>query len=135
MIAESEKVLNDYTRESFLKAHNQVRKDNNLIPLNWDPKLALFAKSWLSHLSKKCQLFSSNSEYTGYTENIDQKWGSRVYTPFQIVRKWTLYKGLKYKNMIWPKTTKLGCAYALCKDPGSAATSTLYACYYSPSSH
>jgi hypothetical protein len=132
IIADSQKILGDHVRESFLNAHNRIRDRHKIQRLEWDYDLAEYAKEWSRELAHTCSASRSDNEVTGYGENVYQNWGSRVYTPRQIVFKWVGLREDEYHQIVHPETRKLGCSLTVCKDRFSYATAAIYVCEYYP---
>ena len=136
-ISESDnKISNDISDDQiqeFLDAHNTYRSEVNSDPLNWSEELAAYAKAWGEQLAKTgCELNHrpGDGEWAQqYGENL--YWSSGFApTPKQAVDSWGSEKpqydgGVMndnnfaaghYTQMIWSKTTKVGCAIVQCSD-------------------
>ncbi|WP_244954823.1 CAP domain-containing protein [Sphingomonas lutea] len=128
----------------FLAAHNAVRAQAGVRPLAWDPALAHSASLWARQLAYTNRFEHSHRRARrGVGENL---WmGSRgVYPPEQMVGQWASERrwfrpgvfpavGKRgwaavshYTQMVWPTTTRIGCALI------SNARSDFLVCHYSP---
>ncbi len=136
-ISESDDNLSNYISDDqiqeFLDVHNSYRSEVNSDPLSWNEDLAAYAKAWGEQLAKTgCEL----NHRPGDGEWA-QKYGENLYwssgfmpTPKQAVDSWGSEKpqydgGVMndnnfaaghYTQMIWSKTTKVGCAIVQCSD-------------------
>lgn len=128
----------------FIKVHNKYRAEVNSDPISWSDELAAYAQAWGDHLADiGCEL--DHRPYSGewaqkYGENLFWSSGSMA-TPASAVESWAEEKpdydgGVMnnknfvaghYTQMIWAKTTKVGCAIVKCDDG-----STLVVCNYNP---
>ena len=128
-----------------LAEHNVARREFGLMPLAWDPMLAQGAASYAAQMAMTRVFAHSNRQgRPGIGENL---WmGSRGrFTVEAMVDGWTSEKRYfvpgvfpntsrtrnwsdvgHYTQMIWPTTTKVGCAIA-----GNGSTDYLV-CRYSP---
>ena len=112
-----------------LAVHNQVRAAVGAVPLQWDPILAASAASYGPRLATLPQLeHSSRAERPGQAENLwrgpagqhsleamVQNWASErsmfragVFPAVSNTGNWLDVS--HYTQMIWPTTTKVGCA-------------------------
>jgi hypothetical protein len=115
----------------ILAIHNQERAAVGAQPLHWDPVLAAHANSYAQELARTGQLTHASREGRGIErENLGQ--GRMGWSPDQIIaNEWTSEKShfragifpnicdgdwsicAHYSQEIWPKTTDLGCGYAV----------------------
>ena len=128
----------------ILSAHNAVRAHAGLRAIAWDPALGLSAARYAQQLA-----FSNRFQHSdrrarrGVGENL---WmGTRgAYAPEQMVGQWASerrwfrpgyfpnvgprgwYAVSHYTQIIWPTTTRIGCAIA------SNVRSDFLVCHYSP---
>ena len=131
---------------SLLEAHNRERAAFGSPPLIWDPALAAAAQSHAFYLASLGTLrHSPRSARPGQGENL---WiGTRGAYPLQsMVGTWASERRLfrpgrfpaisrtgkwgdtgHYSQMVWPTTSRLGCALA------SSARWDVLVCRYSPS--
>jgi uncharacterized protein YkwD len=120
----------------LLAAHNAVRAQHHLRPLNWSDKLAQVARDWAETLLSKDEFF--HRPQGKYGENLFRQWGAPA-TPEQVVKAWaveaedynyrtnTCSKACgHYTQIVWRDTTKVGCAFA--RVPGRE----VWVCNYDP---
>ncbi|HEY7005611.1 MAG TPA: CAP domain-containing protein [Sphingomicrobium sp.] len=128
----------------ILALHNAQRAEVRLPPLAWDDSLAAGAQAWADHMAATGQFdHSDRHARRGIGENI---WnGTRgSYTVEDGVRTWISdrrnfvpgvfpnvsisgwYSVSHYTQIIWPKTTRIGCGMA------SSSSSDYLVCRYSP---
>jgi len=130
--------ISETDKQIILNEHNKYRTKVNVDNLEWSSNLATEAQSWANKLATaKCNIRHSNKK--GLGENIF--WSSEpVENVKEIVTDWASerkyykygvccqgYKTLHYTQIIWQKTTKVGCGVAICKDG-----SQIWVCNYSP---
>ncbi len=119
--------------KEFVDVHNAYRAEVNVGPLTWSNELALYAKAWGDHLAQiGCEM-----EHRPRSGEWTQKYGENLYwcsgyaaTPKKAVDSWGEEKpdydgGVMndknfvaghYTQMIWAKTTQVGCAIIQCSD-------------------
>lgn len=129
----------------FLEAHNRERAAAGVQPLAWDPSLSEAALVYARGLSAAGTLrHSPRDSRPGQGENL---WmGTRgAFSPSQMVGSWASEKRFfrpgifpavsttgnwadagHYSQMIWPTTTRLGCAIS------SSAGADFLVCRYAP---
>jgi len=129
----------------WLQAHNRERVAVGVAPLAWDPSLAAAAAAYAGRLAASGALrHSSRAERPGQGENL---WmGTRgAYSPAQMIGSWAAERARfrpgifpavsrtrnwadvgHYSQMIWPTTTRLGCAVA------SSPRLDVLVCRYAP---
>lgn len=129
--------VNRASRE-FLFAHNIVRARVGEPPLEWDGRLAAYARAWAKQRVGDCRLVHSNGPFG---ENIF--WAAQNnWRPRDVVKAWAdedkFYDGRSntcepgqmcghYTQIVWRDSTKVGCARVDCSNGG------LYAiCVYNP---
>ncbi|KAH6791312.1 hypothetical protein C2S51_006318 [Perilla frutescens var. frutescens] len=128
--------------QEYLAAHNQARAEVGVGPLRWSEALAKSASltARLQRDKQNCSFANlSNSRYGG-----NQLWaGGFAVTPRVAVETWVAEKKFYnyadnscaadrrcgvYTQVVWKKTTDVGCAQAAC----SHDRSTLTICFYDP---
>lgn len=133
---------------AVLAAHNIYRSEVGVPSLTWSAELATYAQAWADELVKNrnCQLRhrpqDSNDRWNLiYGENIFS--GSSGYTMIDAVKDWGSEKNMfdtksrkcigewstcgHYTQIIWKKTTQVGCAIAKC-----ANGMIIMVCNYNP---
>ncbi len=118
--------LSQAQKKEFVDLHNRERVEVGVGKIKWNEELAAYSAEWANHLaSGNCALeHRPNNEYG---ENLFA--GSAIYNkPSEIVGSWleekSQYKGGKigddfwaaghYTQVIWAKSTEIGCAVATC---------------------
>ncbi|KAK9669919.1 hypothetical protein RND81_13G164100 [Saponaria officinalis] len=130
--------------QDFLDLHKEARSSVGVAPLKWSPPLATSAAHVVAYqkANKNCQFANLSSAATKYGAN--QLWArGAVVTPRAAVSAWVGEKKYYnysmdtcigkhqcgvYKQVVWRKSTELGCAQASCVKDGS----TLTVCFYNP---
>jgi uncharacterized protein YkwD len=119
--------------QTSLSAHNEVRAMHHAPKLEWDTKLANYARQHAS----KCQFKHSSSPYgeniaAGFpTVNaaMNAWYAEHEYYSYQ----WPgfSYKTGHFTQMVWKSSKKLGCAFVLC-DGKNGTPGYFLVCEYSP---
>ncbi|KAK6796834.1 hypothetical protein RDI58_004535 [Solanum bulbocastanum] len=128
--------------QEFMDAHNKARSEVGVGPLTWSPTLAKETSLLVRYQRDKqnCNFANlSNGKYGG-----NQLWASgTVVTPRMAVDSWVAEKKFYsyennsctgndkcgvYTQVVWKKSTELGCAQATC----SKGPATLTVCFYNP---
>ena len=143
--------------ERILAAHNEERAKVGAPPLQWDSTLAAHAASYGPMLARLHMLVHSPREgRPGERENLAMAWHGTM-SPEQLVGMWSdekrqlepgseLFPGYSrtgrwediahYTQMIWPTTTRVGCAiyavdwdYLICRysPPGNIDGKPIFA--------
>ena len=142
--------------KNILNAHNKARKQEGVANLIWSDTLEKYAAEWAEYLklNNKCDLL--HRPHTGpnkqkYGENLfysgSEKWPSGKKTQQKlseqlVVDKWVSEKNNyditsntckagsvcgHYKQVVWKKSTQLGCAAAACTNQAQ-----IIVCNYDP---
>ncbi|WP_292025981.1 CAP domain-containing protein [Brevundimonas sp. UBA2416] len=128
----------------LLAAHNAERRRVGTPPLQWDDTLAAEARVWARVLVDTGR-WEHDPTLHGNGENLWTGWGSRIWTPEEMVAEWAAEKrdyvhGVfphvsrtgdwtavgHYTQIIARRTTHVGCAIA------SRGDRSVLACRYSP---
>ena len=117
-------------KTSILKLHNEERVRLGSQPLEWDEVLAKDAKNWASSLSSKGEFEHAFSELAQKKQGENLALGrTGFFTTEQLVTLWLDERSMTktgifpdvttseswsdvghYTQMMWPSTTKVGCA-------------------------
>ena len=141
--------VNPYPPNSFegriLALHNGERSRFGLVPMRWDPSLAAGAAEWAWSMAQSgIYEHSPKNTRPGTAENL--AWGTRGYFGAdRLVGGWLAEKAVfmpgifpnnsrtgnwlhvsHYTQIIWPSTTRVGCAMA------SGRGNDFLVCRYSP---
>jgi pathogenesis-related protein 1 len=123
--------LDGNEEQAVLSYHNQVRAAVGVAPLNWSGQLAQHATTWATKLAAQgCAI--QHSQDSNYGENIFIESSTQDHTVVvEAAKAWEsekinysgepLNKSVRsqagqYTQMVWRKTTELGCAKATCAD-------------------
>ncbi len=128
----------------LLEAHNLARERVGTPPLIWDDALAAEARVWARRLLATGRFEHDPAEH-GHGENLWMGWGGRVWTPEEMVADWVderrdyvhgVFPSVSrtgnwtavghYTQIVWRRTTHVGCAIA------SESDRSVLACRYSP---
>ncbi|KAH7866645.1 hypothetical protein Vadar_023172 [Vaccinium darrowii] len=131
--------------QAYLDAHNAIRRAKGVPPLQWDPKLAQYAKNWADQSVNEC----NPHHHSGgpYGENtLWEQYDER--TPAMVAQIWineqANYDQSKmqckcqpetstcmcghYTQVVWSSTTAVGCGNATCNND----LGVLIVCSYNP---
>ncbi|GMH06454.1 hypothetical protein Nepgr_008294 [Nepenthes gracilis] len=129
--------------EEFLDVHNQARAEVGVGPLKWGESLANATTRLVRYqgVRNRCQFANLSS---GGKYGANQLWASgMVVTARMAVEAWVAEKKYYnhtdnscaanhrcgvYKQVVWRKSSELGCAQATCAKEGSSLT----ICFYYP---
>lgn len=118
--------------ETLLRIHNQARTEAGVPSLTWSPALAAYAQKWADNLAQTDEFEHSRGPYGENLASADDV--------EQAVNLWlsekSLYRGVPfgagsreyghYSQVVWKKTTKVGCGKAISRDE------TIWVCSYDP---
>lgn len=133
----------DLMPKEVLAAHNRYRAELNIPPLVWSTKLATDAGKWALHLAHSGgrlyhskgsgegeNLWRGTAGHFSYSDKVDT-WGHEkryfingVFPDVSTSGNWSDVG--HYSQMIWRKTTHVGCATARAKNYD------IFVCRYSP---
>ena len=124
----------------MLAAHNAVRSRAGVPPLAWSNRLAAHAQSWANYLLAHRQFFHRPN--AAYGENLFEIEGAAA-SPAEVVDDWAsesrsynhrsnVCRGVcgHYTQIVWRKSTQLGCGVASCKNGGF--TTDIWICNFAP---
>lgn len=128
----------------LLEAHNAERAQVGVPPLRWADSLEAEARVWARELIGG-DTFAHDPAPHGHGENLWTGWGSRSWTPEEMVGEWIAEKAQyrhgtfpavsrtgdwtavgHYTQLVWTHTTHVGCAIVRGGDR------SVLACRYSP---
>lgn len=130
----------DFDSEAMVDAHNDVRAQYGVGPLEWDDALVTVAVDWSRHLvAGACELVHSGGEYG---ENL--YWTSATTTPADVVGAWAAEAADydldsfecapepavcgHFTQVVWADSTSLGCGAASCGEEAGE----VWTCEYDP---
>lgn len=126
------------TPKDFVAAHNNVRTQLRLPPLDWNATVAAYAQKYANIRSADCNLEHSEGPYG---ENLAE--GSWDLTAAEAVKMWADEKEFynyasnscvegqmcgHYTQIVWRDSSSVGCAKAKCSNNGW----TFVTCNYYP---
>ena len=126
--AKRSKAMSRSDINAIMAYHNKVRRDVGVGPLQWSPTLAEYAGEWADRLAKtSCRMkhrsagkFGENL-YTGTAGHFTavdaaKAWESekKLYAG-GVLTKENWYPAGHYTQMVWRKTSRLGCGESICK--------------------
>ncbi|XP_068665050.1 pathogenesis-related protein 1C-like [Aristolochia californica] len=126
-------------KDEFLDLHNKFREEAGVAPLEWDDKLAAYARDYANKRASDCQQLHSNGPYG---ENIYWGYGDGFTSPNAAIRWWLKEKNhlvsetnkcadgklcTNYKQLASSETKRVGCARVTCGDGN-----TFMICNYEP---
>lgn len=123
--------------QDFVRAHNAARAQVRVGPIQWDERVASYARSYLSRFRGSCKMVHSGGPYG---ENL--AWGWPDLTGTAAVNMWVGEKQFydynsnscvggecrHYTQVVWAKSVRVGCAKVKCDNNGG----TLISCNYDP---
>ncbi|KAL1224834.1 Pathogenesis-related protein 1 [Cardamine amara subsp. amara] len=121
--------------QDYLRVHNQARAAVGVGPLQWDERVAGYARSYADQRRGDCRLIHSGGPYG---ENL--AWGSGDLSGVSAVNLWVNEKANynyasntcngvcgHYTQVVWRNSVRLGCAKVRCNSGG-----TIIVCSYDP---
>ncbi|XP_010547940.1 PREDICTED: pathogenesis-related protein 1-like [Tarenaya hassleriana] len=123
--------------QDYVGAHNRARSAVGVGPIQWDERVADYARDYANRRRGDCRLIHSGGPYG---ENL--AWSSRDLSGVAAVQLWvnekddyhyrtnTCRAGKQcghYTQVVWKKSVKLGCAKVKCNNGG-----TFIICNYDP---
>jgi len=130
--------LSELDRNSFIAEHQKWRAEVKSEPLKWNIDIQKKAEDYALQLAKLGRLKHSNSGlgenlywFSGQTfkpADATDAWGSEksLYSPGTKISNTNYQDFGHYTQMIWPKTTELGCGVA------QSQHGTFVVCQYNP---
>ncbi|KAJ8768880.1 hypothetical protein K2173_023987 [Erythroxylum novogranatense] len=124
------------TPQDYLNAHNAARSQVRVGPMQWDEKVAAYARAYIDKLKGDCKMVHSGGPYG---ENL--AWSSADMTGTGAVKMWVDEKPRydynsntcvggecrHYTQVVWRNSVRLGCAKVRCNNGG-----TIISCNYDP---
>ncbi|KAH7518525.1 hypothetical protein FEM48_Zijuj09G0180900 [Ziziphus jujuba var. spinosa] len=126
------------SKQDFLNAHNLARASVGVGPLTWDNKVAGYARNYANKRKGDCKLVHSRGPYgedilvwsrgdlsgvaavnSWFKEKVNYDYNSNSCTNGKQCRHYT--------QLVWKKSTRLGCAKVRCNNGGTFIT-----CNYDP---
>ncbi|XP_022952868.1 pathogenesis-related protein 1-like [Cucurbita moschata] len=124
--------------QDFVNAHNAARAQVGVGPVQWDERVASFARQYANQRINDCRLVHSGGPYG---ENI--AWGSPDLSGTNAVRMWVDEKQFynpsantcaagrvcgHYTQVVWRNSVRIGCAKVRCTNNRG----TFIICNYDP---
>ncbi|CAH8262207.1 unnamed protein product [Arabidopsis lyrata] len=123
------------SQQDYVNAHNQVRSQVGVGPIQWDEGVAAYARSYAEKLKGDCRLVHSGGPYG---ENLAGSSGD--FSGVAAVNLWVNEKANynynsntcngvcgHYTQVVWRNSVRLGCAKVRCNNGG-----TIISCNYNP---
>jgi len=133
--------LNQAQINEFVNSHNMVRRAVGMPDVKWNREIANYAREWAVNLVNKQECELAHRQENTYGENIFQGTEITLTKPSVAVESWAAekkdYKGGTidanlvaghYTQIIWRKTTEIGCGLAVCP----AKNYVIAVCNYNP---
>lgn len=118
--------LTDEQKREILERHNYYRQQIGVSPLEWSDSLAEIAQNWANQIAKRDKLIHSNYDYgenlyvssdnVSATRPVDVWASEKEFYNDDIITAQNIHLFGHYTQIIWAKTTKVGCAEAVSKD-------------------
>jgi len=119
--------------KDLLQLHNKARAEVGVNPLRWSTKLAIYAQEWADHLaSTQCRLehrprsgtwkqeygenlYMGTAGYYGVADAVKAWEGEKIHYKGETLNSSNWNKSGHYTQVVWEKTTHVGCAKVACK--------------------
>ncbi|VVB02114.1 unnamed protein product [Arabis nemorensis] len=121
--------------QDYVNGHNQARAEVGVGPIQWDERVAEFARSYANQRTGDCNLIHSGGPYG---ENLAKSSGDL--SGISAVNLWVDEKANydyptntcngvcgHYTQVVWRNSVRLGCGKARCNNGG-----TIIVCSYDP---
>ncbi|XP_059169422.1 uncharacterized protein LOC131951146 isoform X1 [Physella acuta] len=134
--------------DAFLKSHNDVRAALKIPALVWNTTLANYAKNWTAQCAFKHSygpygenLYMSSplsSNATALAYKSSSAWKSELVNVVDFT-KWSCITTSPtcghYSQMVWKKSTSVGCAFTQCVNVTGAMPNLVSCNYYPPGNY
>ena len=117
--------LTDEQKQEILERHNYYRSEVGVSPLQWSDSLAGVAQKWANKIAKWDKLVHSNYDYgenlyvstnkVSASRPVDAWASEKKFYHNENIANENVHLFGHYTQIIWAKTTKVGCAEAVSK--------------------
>lgn len=130
--------LSQDSPQDFVNTHNAARAEVGVRPVQWDVRVASFARQYANQRINDCLLMNSGGPYG---ENL--VWSRSDLSPTAAVQLWVSEKQFynydtnscvagkvcgHYTQVVWSDSVRIGCAKVKCTNGGG----TFITCNYDP---